>query len=916
MSARVALTAYAGWMALLTAGFFALPAGQMLIWAAIGLSSAAAIVLGTRRHRPRRAGPWLSMAVGVVLFAAGDTAYNVLTEFLGQQNPFPSVADVLYLAMFPFVAGGLVALARSGVSGRDRASLIDALTLSLGAFLLSWIFLIEPYLASPDLTVVERLVSIAYPIWDVLFLATVARLVVAARQTPAVALLAVGTAALLIADVGYGLSQLGGTWQVGGALDLGWIAFYTAWGAAALHPSMARLTEPRVVRQNEISLRRLALLALSSLIAPAVLLVEALGGPVRDGVMIAVLSAVMFLLVLTRLAGVVSIHRQALVRERALRRAAAELVAAADADQVSEALRSAVGRLMPPDTPHRVVVEVRGRGSGAGGHPGASSAAWARPPAEPAGGDRVPAPPRAPADDRAPEPSRAPADGRGPDGAGPPAPLVPREQLPRRLAARLGDFATVLRLPLVPASGGDARSTGELIVAAPDSALVTLQGTLEVLASQAALALERTALTEEVNRRIGEEYFRTLVHSSTDVILILGEHDKIRYASPSAQTVLGHQALVGVPLPALVAVSEEERVRDTLHAVRAGGHGVECADWTVVQADGTLAQVEVSCRDLRRDPTVDGLVVTMRDVTERRRLEAELTHRALHDSLTGLANRVLFHDRTNRAITRSQRTGTLIGVLFIDLDDFKVVNDTLGHQMGDELLLAVGQRLTGVLREHDTAARLGGDEFAILVEDATHPADVEAVAARVLAALSVPIAVGGELLSGHASIGVAIGGDASDAAELLRQADLALYLAKSEGKNQWRRYETTLHAALLERLELRAALERAVAERAFTLYYQPIVELANDAPVGAEALVRWVHPTRGMIPPGQFIEVAEETGLIVPIGSWVLRTAVGTAARWRREFPERAPYVSVNVSARQFRSPGFVDEVRAALSDA
>jgi diguanylate cyclase (GGDEF)-like protein/PAS domain S-box-containing protein len=949
MSARTVSVLYWTWLAALTTGYFAWPAWAMLFWTAIGLTTVGAIIAGIRRNRPRRQLPWLLMAAGLALLVAGDTAYDMLTRVFGQDNPFPSIADVFYLAALPALATGLVLLARAGVAGRHRASVLDALTVTLGIGLLSWIFVIQPHTHTPGLTGAQRMVSIAYPLGDVLILLTVVRVLSVVRRSVAASMLVVAAAALLVSDFWYSLNQLGGGWQTSGLADFGWLVCYAAWGGAALHPSMTRLSEPRVARGGEISPLRLGALAAASLVAPAVLLAEALTGTVTDGVIIATLSAAMFILVLSRLAGLVATHRQALARAEALRDFGAALVAAADAGQVLVAVRAALpaitrraslagGRAGPPlvllggqedpvpdavplpdgplpDGPlpdgrvSAVVPAGPGRqdptarpggprsGGPGGGHRGG-------PRRGPRGGPRGRRPVR-------PRPGMVSSDDAGRSR------LVPTEELPAHLAGRLGGFSTVLRCPLATTtSRPGGRAAGELLVAAEEEMLVELLPVLEVLASQAALALDRIALSDEVNRRISEEYFRTLVHHSTDVILILGEGDgdRIRYASPSATRLLGQPTLVGVRLLGLVVEADRPRARSLIDGVLDRDLSTEYEDWTVVRADGGQAEVEVSCRDLRDDPTVAGLVVTLRDVTERRRLEAELTHRALHDSLTGLANRVLFHDRTHRAVQRAHRNGTLAGVLFVDLDDFKVVNDTLGHARGDELLVAVGRRLDEVLREHDTAARLGGDEFAILVEDATHPADIEQVAERVLAALAVPVEVGGEVLSGNASVGVAISTDATDAPDLLRQADLALYLAKSDGKQRWRRYNTTLHTALLQRLEVRAALDQAIANEQFVLHYQPIVEMAGRDAVGFEALVRWDHPERGLVPPGEFIEVAEESGLIVPIGAWVMRTAVATAAGWRRDHPGAAPYVSVNVSARQFRAPGFMDEIRGTLA--
>ena len=248
-------------------------------------------------------------------------------------------------------------------------------------------------------------------------------------------------------------------------------------------------------------------------------------------------------------------------------------------------------------------------------------------------------------------------------------------------------------------------------------------------------------------------------------------------------------------------------------------------------ADRRLVQVECAARDLRKDPTVRGIVLTVRDVTDRRRLENDLAHQAFHDGLTGLANRVLFRNRLEHAFTLAERNGAAVGVLFVDLDDFKDVNDTLGHAVGDQLLVAVGQRIAQAIGAGNTAARMGGDEFAILVEQSDDPAAAEEVAARIVAALAAPVDVSDGLggmyvvVSGAASVGVATSRDAETATELLRHADLALYLAKEAGKGTWQPYRSDLHTAMVERLEMRTALHEAVDDEQFVLQYQPIVDL-------------------------------------------------------------------------------------------
>ncbi|MET0422679.1 MAG: EAL domain-containing protein, partial [Actinoplanes sp.] len=537
----------------------------------------------------------------------------------------------------------------------------------------------------------------------------------------------------------------------------------------------------------------------------------------------------------------------------------------------------AVAQLLPADVPHRVVLAM----------------AVAEPEEQPAG----PAAAQA-ARDRA---------------TGTAAELVATRDVDWAVAVRLTQFPMVVRCPMVlkDRPGGDPL-VGVLHVAAPTWALLDLQRSVEVLAGQVGLALERIVLGHEVARRNSETYFRTLVQNTADVILIIDEQDRIRYASPSALTVFGGDP-TGVLLPEVFHPQDRPRLSEVLTGVRAGDE--VHADRLDFQAIGDVL-LEMHCRDLRAESTVAGVVLTLRDVTERRRLERELMRQAFHDSMTGLANRVLFHDRLRHALARGHRDGSVVGVLFIDLDDFKMVNDTYGHAAGDQLLIAVAHRIAGALRADDTAARLGGDEFAALVENVQDPGAVEETASRILAALAELVDVGGgRMLNAVASIGITTTPEANSADELLRQADLALYVAKGAGKNQWRRYQAHLHGAMVERLELRSALDHAVHEGHFLLAYQPIVDLATDEVVGFEALVRWHHPTRGVVAPAEFIEVAEESGLIVPIGRWVLRQALHTVAQWWRALPRsRRPYLSVNVSVRQFRETGFVDAILQELA--
>jgi diguanylate cyclase (GGDEF)-like protein len=303
----------------------------------------------------------------------------------------------------------------------------------------------------------------------------------------------------------------------------------------------------------------------------------------------------------------------------------------------------------------------------------------------------------------------------------------------------------------------------------------------------------------------------------------------------------------------------------------------------------------------------------------RARLQAEelaerFTRDALHDSLTGLANRALFQDRVEQSLSVSRRHARPIAILLLDLDGFKTINDSLGHNAGDQLLIGVAQRLLASLRSVDTAARLSGDEFAILVDEAD-TSRAKKVAERILGALRDPFEVGDRQVTVTGSIGIAasdLGKESSE--ELLRGADTAMYFAKGRGKAGYAVFEPALHVAALERLELKTDLERALENREFIVHYQPVVDLHTGCPVGMEALVRWAHPTRGLVAPDSFISLAEETGLIAPIGWWVLEQACRQTAAWQKQYPERSQLrVCVNLAMIQLHEPEVVEEVARAL---
>ena len=706
------------------------PVSKVVTWGLAGLAPVVAILVGVRWHRPARPRAWLLLAVGQASFTAGDMIFYANDYLLHRQLPLPSVADGFYLATYPFLVGGLLLLARARTLRRDRASLADALIVTVSLGVLSWVFLMVPYVHDASLSLSERLTSVAYPLADVLVLGVVARLWTdGGRRNPAFFLLTFSLVPLLAADALYGLIQLHGTWHLSSPVDAGWLAFYFCFGAAALHPSMPELDQPAPAVAGKITRGRFAvLLAFAALLAPSMFVAQA-GGHQVDIPVVVGGSLALFALALVRMGGLV--------------------------------------------------------------------------------------------------------------------------------------------------------------------------GALETL-----------------HRRQSETRVQRLVQDASDVITICEPDATIRYMTPSVARVLGWppDQLVGTRLVELVHPDDIDQVATLFSATgqeRPGGP-VECR---MRRQDGSWMIAETIAAPVD-DDGVPGLVLTSRDVTDRKALEEQLTHQAFHDDLTGLANRALFTNRAQHALERRGQRDHPVAVLMLDLDDFKDVNDSLGHGAGDQLLCAVAERLRGCVRASDTAARLGGDEFAVLLEDLADPAEATTLADRVLAVLQTPIMLHGREVLAAASVGVAVADPdhTQDANELLRNADVAMYVAKHQGKGRAECFLPGMHAGLVQRLELTAELRRAVEHNEFTVRYQPIVELQRGRVVGVEALVRWQHPRRGLISPLEFVPLAEETGVIVPIGRHVLEDACTQAARWHRQHPSAPVSVNVNLSVRQLQDPGICEQVAQVLA--
>ena len=441
----------------------------------------------------------------------------------------------------------------------------------------------------------------------------------------------------------------------------------------------------------------------------------------------------------------------------------------------------------------------------------------------------------------------------------------------------------------------------------PDGQTRTVECHARVEVGDGGEAIRMVGTCQDVTAfKLAEDRFRSLLETAPDAMVIVDESGRIVLVNSQTERLFGYarDELIGELVEMLVPerfASEHPKHRKAFAVDPQARPMGSDLDLYARRKDGTEFPVEISLGPLE---TEEGTLISsaIRDVTERKLARDALTYQARHDSLTGLPNRGLFLDRLEHAIDRAKRSHSMLAVLFLDIDDFKLVNDTLGHEAGDRLLVEMTPRLRGALRPGDTVARFGGDEFVVLCEDLSSELDATRIAERIAFACSRPVTLGPHQHLVTISGGVVVvDRGSSTATELLRDADAAMYRAKATGKGRVELFDLSMRERLIERIAIESDLRLAVERNEFRLHYQPVISLDDGEIIGVEALLRWQHPERGLMEPAQFMPIAESTGLIVPIGEWAIEEACRQAAGWRdARGPGQPPLtVSVNISPRQ-----------------
>ncbi|MGV1078596.1 MAG: EAL domain-containing protein [Candidatus Nanopelagicales bacterium] len=842
-----------------------LPLLQDMIWWVFALVTAAMIAIVARRKRLWAKSAWGFVSVGMVLFVLTDVFSRGTSTEPTSPGAFGPLENVLHAASFIFFSvAAVIFVNRRRRTVADIGGLLDSAIVFVGASMIAAEFFVYPLWSEGTLNGDQRTTLVLFEILNVLLLSLTVRLWFSTDRivNRSARILSIGFLLLVVTDAIGILSWLPSSpiesRYANPIVESAAIIFISLAGSAALDPTAARPpaidTEAVIVARSRV----LFLLGVAVLVPPVLLLLHRDEGTFSNGRAFVLATLALTVLLVLRVNLLVQGYREAIFREHTLREINAGLMRTSDIHEVNGRLSDWAGRLVEqPDVTCVLGTDEELEASGTS-----------------TTGQRF---------------------------------RLPNGQVRYRT--------------VVSVSGTTPRR--QLVVEAPNPIQGAAQSSLAVLGQSVGMALERLALARRVVERATTERLQLLLHNASDVIALVDGNLVIRYVTEAIRDLTGQSPInmVGRGWPSLF--QDAALARGLLDRAKAAGEArgdlvldplairVTLGD-EVPHTDGTAPDRRVEI-DVSWLSSEGQFVVTHHDVTDRYVLEQELAFQAFHDELTGLNNRAVFRTELVRASTRARRSGSPFAVLMIDLDDFKDVNDSLGHPAGDQLLKEVARRLVECMREGDTPVRLGGDEFAVILESAGTLADAETVANRFLDGLSQATNLLGTEVSTSASIGIAMSDGAQDTSEVERDADIALYDAKFAGKGRVAIFHTDMHDTAVLKLSVMNQLRGALTRDEMIVKYQPIFDLETGAIAGVEALVRWNHPTRGELVPDMFIALAEETGQIIEIGQFVIRRSLEDLARWTRSIPaHRDLRMSVNVSGRQLAN----DDVAAVLEKA
>lgn len=861
--------------------------GYLVGFCVAGIGSVCAMLVGVRRFRPRNPEVWLGFATCVSIFVLSFGLRLFYPETMAaSMSGHPRLPDFLDLLAFLFAIASMHRLGQLRDNSSDPTTVIDSAILAGGFSTIAWLVQLAPLLSDSSLPLAGKGLSLSTCVLSIWLCFTSVRLMLtssvknrASARVNIAVLLAVAAELPTVTAKDAMNNNL---------LLLGAAAFFFM-ALAALEPSMVHLTksDPQQHRARpvgEMTRLRLFFMTLSLIIVPVSLLwkrIDGSSGLVVDTCLI-VSWVVVTALVMLRLAGLVRARENVARSERTLSKAASALVSCKGAEEsYACALGATVELASDMEFPVQVLVAVESEDGEDWIIQGARNTSMIDSDVSLFDAETLALVVSA----------------------------IRESQCAQELEGTSSGTMHVAGAPLFVQGG----VRGSLILCASTAISGVAIASVRSLASSVSLSIEAVALARSLEEGRTERRFRSLVEQSPDLIFVVNSDGVTNFMSPAAERLLGTSNSDISTLLALVCTEDRPHVAELIDAAYAGRQ-VKTVEFRIEADSDRDRWFEVTATNMVDDDEVNGVVVNARDITERKALEDDLRHRVLHDDLTGIANRVLFRERLDHALRlRRNSTDAQVAALFIDIDDFKTVNDGLGHDVGDELLKVIAFRLASTIRDGDTAARLGGDEFAVLLERLHTAEDVMNAAQRVLEALVEPVHFGERELHVSASIGVAIGEPQESAEIVIRNADVAMYHAKQTGKNRVKLFDQAMYISAFERLEIKGDLAHALEREELSIHYQPIVNLGDGSIASFEALLRWTHPVKGFVSPGSFVPLLEETGLIVPVGAWILEEALRQAAEWR-EAHGVSIRINVNLSPRQLEDESIVEVVKNAIA--